>query len=78
MGRLVRRCFALPLLYAKRARHWPGGMMGGPVPRAAVRASRQRDARGSGAVKRGRSLARRDACTAGGLANGEAAGRIPR
>jgi hypothetical protein len=31
--------FALPLLYAERARHWPGGMMGGPVPRAAVRAS---------------------------------------
>ena len=36
---LVRRCFALPLLYAERARHWPGGMMGGPKPRAAVRAS---------------------------------------
>ena len=36
-GRLVRRRFALPLLYAERARHWPGGLMGGPGPRAAVR-----------------------------------------
>ena len=86
-GRLVRRRFALPLLYAERARGSAGGMMGGAAPRAAVRAStrrvsraaggaggglgsvrgsRQRDARGSGAVARGRSLTRRDACAAGG------------
>ncbi len=86
-GGLACRHFALPLLYAERARHCYGGMMGGAGPRAAVRASsrrdsravgeragaggrarlsRQRDARGSGAVQRGRSLARRDACTAGG------------
>ena len=40
--------FTLPLLYAERARHWPGGMMGGPLPRAAVRASSRRDSRAAG------------------------------
>ena len=40
--------FALPLLYAERARLWPGGMMGGPKPRAAVRARSRRDSRAVG------------------------------
>lgn len=36
-GGLVRRRFALPLLYAERARGGAGGLMGGAAPRAAVR-----------------------------------------
>ena len=48
MVRLVRRCFALPLLYAERARSSAGGMMGGAAPRAAVRASSRRDSRAVG------------------------------
>ena len=54
-----RRRFALPLLYAERARSSAGGMMGGAAPRAAVRASTRRDSRavrgagGGGRSRRG-------------------------
>ena len=47
-GGVVRRCFALPLLYAERARGSAGGMMGGADSRAAVRASSRRDSRAAG------------------------------
>ena len=58
MAGLVRRRFALPLLYAERARSSAGGLMGGAAPRAAVRASTRRDSRAVGRSGRGLGSAR--------------------
>ena len=49
----LSRCFALPLLYAERARGSAGGMMGGADSRAAVRASRRRASPAAGGAGRG-------------------------
>ena len=59
-GGAACRHFALPLLYAERARHWPGGMMAGQcraqrfAPAAGVTAARLGSGSGPGS---GRGLA---------------------